>query len=208
MTSPRPDIADASRDGLHDGSARERILTSATRLFQEFGYEGTSMTRIARAASMTPAAIYWHFPSKQDVLAEVLSSLYRRTYDVLSGAIPEADAVTRMQAYIRAYVEIQLTELGDHSNFGYANLASSLSPEGQAALNQFGRPYLTLLRDILAQGVEEKTFRIDDIGVTSFAIATMCEYVFTWFHEHGRLTLTQVADHYAELALRMAGHHD
>jgi len=180
-------------------------LTAATRLFQETGYEGTSVTRIARAAQMTPAAMYWHFSSKQDVLAEVLRSLYRRSYVEVSAAVPEGTAVERLDAYVRAYVQVQLTELGDHCNFGYASLASSLPPEGQDELNKIGRPYLVLLREILAQGVDENVFVVDDVKVTSFAISTMCEYVFTWFRDHGPVTAEQVKDTYVQLAPRMAG---
>lgn len=199
--------AEPRTEQMAEPSARDRILTAATRLFQESGYEGTSVTRIARSARMTPAAMYWHFPSKQDVLKEVLHTLYRRSYEDIAAAVPDADAVTRLTEYVRAYVRIQLTELGDHTNFGYASLASSLPPEGQVELNKIGRPYLLLLREILEQGVDEGTFDIDDLKIAAFGLSSMCEYVFTWFREHGPLTVDEVCDEYVRLALRVAGNH-
>lgn len=182
---------------------RERILTAATRLFQESGYEGTSVTRIAKAADMVPANLYWHFPSKQDLLAEVLKGLYRRSAEELVAAIPEGSPVERLSAYVRTYVAIQVTELGDHCNFGYASLASSLTPEGQDDLNRIGRPYVDLLRDILTEGIEDGSFEIDNLKVTSFAISTTCEYIFTWFRNGGPMTQEEVADYYVQLILKM-----
>jgi AcrR family transcriptional regulator len=54
---------------------RERILTAARRLFAEQGYMGTSVGEIESAAGLSPrsGALYKHFPSKQAVLAAVIS---------------------------------------------------------------------------------------------------------------------------------------
>jgi AcrR family transcriptional regulator len=54
---------------------RERILAAARRLFAERGYKGTSVGEIEAAAGLSPrsGALYKHFPSKQAVLAAVIS---------------------------------------------------------------------------------------------------------------------------------------
>ncbi len=182
--------------------ARERILAAAIRYFQQYGYEGTSISRIATAAQMTPANIYWHFPSKIDLLAEALQTLYRDAYSVLAQAVRDGNAEERLASYARTYVLIQLTEL-DY-NFGYATLASSLTPDKRHELLAASRPYLDLLRDILEQGRSEKVFATEEVTVTAFAISTMCEYVFTWYRTGGHLSVAEVGDWYAELALRMA----
>ncbi|MCR4512646.1 TetR/AcrR family transcriptional regulator [Aeromicrobium sp. 50.2.37] len=184
--------------------ARERILTSSIRLFQQSGYEGTSVSRIAAAAGMTPANIYWHFPSKLDLLAESLRALYESSYPALAAAASSGSAEVRLENYARAYVRMQLTELDENCNFGYASLASSLSTEKQRELLQSGRPYLVLVREILEQGRREGVFATAEPTVTAFAISTMCEYVFTWFRAEGALTVDEVGREYAGLALRMA----
>jgi AcrR family transcriptional regulator len=53
-------------------STRERILTSAARLFAEHGFEGASMPAIAKASGITAGAIYKHFESKGQLLLEVV----------------------------------------------------------------------------------------------------------------------------------------
>lgn len=48
--------------------ARGRIIGVAEALFTERGFEGASMREIAAAADMQPASVYYHFPSKEELL--------------------------------------------------------------------------------------------------------------------------------------------
>lgn len=204
MRTPTDDSAGLRQAPAADPGARERILSAAFVLFQESGYEGTSVNRIARSAGMTPAAIYWHFPSKQDLLAEMLKSMYERSYAELRASVrDDGKATERLGDYIRAYIRIQLTDVGDRRNHSYAALSSSLTEEGQRELGRLSRPYIELLREILRQGVEEGVFDIEDVSTTSYAISAMCEYVFTWFRTGGKLSIDQAGDVHFELVLRM-----
>ncbi|MEU9705481.1 ScbR family autoregulator-binding transcription factor [Streptomyces sp. NPDC047981] len=53
---------------------RNLILTAAAELFDEEGYEGASVTRIVQRAGVTLGALYFHFPSKQDLAREVMNA--------------------------------------------------------------------------------------------------------------------------------------
>jgi AcrR family transcriptional regulator len=53
------------------GSTRERILDVALELFNEQGYDGTSLRQIAERLGLTKAALYYHFKSKEDILLEL-----------------------------------------------------------------------------------------------------------------------------------------
>lgn len=52
---------------------RSGILDAATRLFAAQGVSGTSLQQIADAAGITKAAVYHHFPTKEQVVAAVLA---------------------------------------------------------------------------------------------------------------------------------------
>jgi len=210
MSAPSATDVDASvLDPASDAGVRERILAAAFALFQESGYGSTSMTRIARAARITPAAIYWHFPSKQELLAEMLKGMYRRSYADLSGSVrAEGSATERLGDYIRAYVRIQLEDVGERRNHSYATLASSLAEEDQRELGRLSRPYIELLREILRQGIESGEFDPVDVSVSSYSISAMCEYVFTWFRPHGRLTIAEAAEVHFQYVLRMVKRSD
>ena len=51
---------------------RELILDAARKVFEADGLEGASLRAIAATAGYTPAALYFHFESKEAIYAEVL----------------------------------------------------------------------------------------------------------------------------------------
>ncbi|MCG8570929.1 MAG: TetR/AcrR family transcriptional regulator [Spirochaetes bacterium] len=56
-------------------NARERILSTAIIVFAEKGYEGARMDQLAKAASVPKSLIYYHFKSKEDILATLVNQL-------------------------------------------------------------------------------------------------------------------------------------
>jgi len=52
---------------------RQRILDAATELFEQRGFAGTSIRDLAVRVGMTKAALYYHFPSKEEVLQALLT---------------------------------------------------------------------------------------------------------------------------------------
>ena len=57
---------------------RQQILREATVLFTANGYDGTSIRVIARSCSITEAAIYRHFDSKENLYEEVIADKARQ----------------------------------------------------------------------------------------------------------------------------------
>ena len=55
-------------------ASRARIRGAARSLFAERGFAATRVSDIARRAGMSPANVYWNFPSKEAVLQAVLTS--------------------------------------------------------------------------------------------------------------------------------------
>jgi AcrR family transcriptional regulator len=51
---------------------REEIKTVAVELFVERGYEGTSLREVSERLGITKAAVYYHFRSKEDILASLI----------------------------------------------------------------------------------------------------------------------------------------
>jgi len=70
-----------------NAAKRDHILAAAKALFAEAGLEGASLRAIAARAGYTPAALYFHFPSREAIYAEVLrDSLHRLQAAVAAGA--------------------------------------------------------------------------------------------------------------------------
>ncbi len=55
---------------------RARIQQVAVELFTEHGYEGTSLREIAERLDVTKAALYYHFRSKEDIIASLVEDYY------------------------------------------------------------------------------------------------------------------------------------
>ncbi len=93
MTESPAEMAEtAPRTRAPRGETRERILDVALELFNEQGYDKTSLREIAERLGVTKAALYYHFQSKQDILLELhlrLHTLGREMADQLDTLTPE-----------------------------------------------------------------------------------------------------------------------
>ena len=59
---------------LRSEETRQKILSSATRLFSLNGYDATGVAEICETAGVSKGAFYHHFPSKQDVFLNILNA--------------------------------------------------------------------------------------------------------------------------------------
>ncbi len=88
------------RGGRPRGATRQRILDVALDLFNEHGYDKTSLREIADALGFTKAALYYHFERKEDILVALhlrLHALGRDVLDQLGQIEPALDARAWME---------------------------------------------------------------------------------------------------------------
>jgi AcrR family transcriptional regulator len=82
---------------------RAQLLATATRLFAERGYDPTSVADIVAAMGVGKGVFYWYFPSKEELLAEILRSSQLQVRRAQQAAIAdEPDPVRRIELGIRA----------------------------------------------------------------------------------------------------------
>jgi AcrR family transcriptional regulator len=53
--------------------SRQEILRTAARLFQQRGYDATSMNDVAAALKLSKGGLYHHFQSKDEILFEIMN---------------------------------------------------------------------------------------------------------------------------------------
>ena len=58
-----------AKQGYHHGNLRQALVDAALRLIEEQGPQGFSLSDAARAAGVTPAAVYRHFNGRDDLIA-------------------------------------------------------------------------------------------------------------------------------------------
>lgn len=124
---PRASGAAASRP-----DARQAVLDAAGELFTGAGYAATTTRAIAERAGLRQASLYYHFPAKEDILAELLADTVRPSL-ALAARLVEGTAPVAVRLWALAYADIRLLG-GARHNLG----ALYLLPEvGSANLARF-----------------------------------------------------------------------
>jgi AcrR family transcriptional regulator len=184
---------------------RRKILETALRLFAKTGYAATSIRDIAAALELQPSALYAHFRSKEEVLAELSEVGHAAHEAALRKAFEEAgeDPVAQLQALARAHAMFHATY--PHIAVVVNEELYSLPPDLAAKSLAIRARATELLLAVLRRGAEAGTFDVPDLALSAGAIAAMSVRLPYWFAPGGALTADAVADHHAEFALRILG---
>jgi AcrR family transcriptional regulator len=136
---------------------RHRILVAASRMFAERGYHGTSTTQIAAAVGIKQPSLFFHFPSKQAIVAELLESDLGPAVRRLRTALrSEGSPAARLYAFMVCEIEV----LGESPY-------DMRGPYSEAVLGEPGlEPWLemraehhALERELIVAGQEAGEFR-------------------------------------------------
>ncbi len=83
---------------------RQRILSAALQIMTEEGYSALSMRKLAEQIEYSPAAIYLHFESREQIARELCETGFSDLLQVLAGASAMEEPVEALHAIGRAYV--------------------------------------------------------------------------------------------------------
>jgi len=149
--SPRPLDAKGAASPARRGrpSRRAPIFAAALRLFRERGFHATSINDIGDAAGVAGTAIYSHFSTKQELLAEAIREGARRIRESVRGALADdtQPPSAALEALVRAYVRVVL-ENAD-MNACYVLESRNLAPDVRAPLLRGERGLREAWRDQL-----------------------------------------------------------
>ena len=124
--------------------SRELILDATERLMATRGYAATSISDIRKACGLPPSSIYWHFGSKEGVLAAVME----RGADRYFAAIPTEAEFDRQLA---AVIELQEQHPEFLRLFLLLSLERSHEPAVAEVLRRVRDQAITRFRDAIAQ---------------------------------------------------------
>jgi AcrR family transcriptional regulator len=106
MRVPRAALTDGEIDAF-----RERICSTASRLFAEEGYDAVTMRAIAAEIGCSPMTPYRYFDGKDEIFALVRASAFRRFAEHQEQAIAHIGAPrTKLRALGSAYLEFARTD--------------------------------------------------------------------------------------------------
>jgi TetR/AcrR family transcriptional regulator, cholesterol catabolism regulator len=198
------------KDGAgRDAVGRDRVMHVALQQFLANGYTGTSLKAVANELGISPPALYWYFPSKEELYVSVIEQAMNDFLGYVRESIIDDDPVFKLSQLVRAHVTWQLQQLEIARTFDLTmtfNGRTTDIPESRLApILKMEMDYVEQLRSILREGVEQGVFDIDDCVTTAFAIIALCEYVTTWYKPDGRFSIAAVANRYENLVRRMVG---
>lgn len=82
---------------------REQIRKLALELFAERGYDGTSLREIADRLGITKAAVYYHFKTKEEILASLVGDFFAEIDALVNWAQQQPATVTTREQVLRRY---------------------------------------------------------------------------------------------------------
>jgi len=144
---------------------RIEILESAIRLFAQQGFLSTTMADLAKAIKMSSGALYWHFPTKEDILLAAVEELHQRFIAYFGDLLTEGrkrSAREQLMAFLRRTQDV-LRENREYATF-FAVISAELvnrNERVEKALRQSQTVYAFLLASIVRYGQKKGEFRAD-----------------------------------------------
>lgn len=181
----------------------QRLREAALELFAREGYAAVSMRAIAAMTGVQAGAIYNYFPTKQDILFDLLT----RHMEALDAAWRETErsATGKMQLadFVRFHVRYHLVRPREMF-ISYMELRS-LEAENFRRIRELRRGYEAIPRQMIEDGMARGVFDGLDAEVTTRAIIALLNGLTTWYREDGRLSLGEIETVYIGLVSRMVG---
>ena len=142
--------------------SRKQLMKAAIDCFARFGYQGTTIDRIARHAGVTKGALYYHFRDKEELLFEAVSDRVGE-FDghVLDEVGPANDALASLRRVIDAC--FFHATVSNHRRFIITLMIEALdtNPQLSAKFQRILRRMRFFLADVVRRGQEAGTVRPD-----------------------------------------------
>jgi AcrR family transcriptional regulator len=187
--------------------SQRAILAACVELFADVGYAGTSVRDIASRIGIKSASLYKSFASKQamlDALSEIGHNEFGRRQ--ISAVLAAGDdARDQLTAGVRALVVMtcEFPRLARIVNSEVRNLSPVGFERDQSARLQSAQ----ITRDILERGLAQGVFREPDFAAVTVVLWGLGVALAGWYPYSTDVTIEQLADSYADIALRIVGAH-
>lgn len=194
MPTPEPSAPPASpRPRGRPGYDREAVLRRAIDLFNVRGYEATSISDLASELGVSKSAIYYHFASKERILAAALDEALSGLDSVVAAAAQvgvEGTAYQRLQATVVTAVQILAAHRPAVTLLLRVRGNSTLEQEALERRRHIDVQLTTLVR----RAMDEGALRSDiDSEVVSKLIFGMVNSLSDWYRPNGSLTSESLA---------------
>lgn len=170
------------REIKQERAARTRleIMDAAITLFARRGYLATTMADLAKAIKMTPGALYWHFPTKEDLLLAAIEELHERFLKEFIELVEQQRKLTAREQ-LAGFINRTQNFLRYHREYGIffgmvaAESAHSNDRVAEAIREKLGI-YVEVMANIVRYGQKKGEFR-DDVDPQVVGHSLMAGYL-------------------------------
>lgn len=143
---------------------RGELLTAALSVFEEHGYEASSLDDVARAAGVTKGAIYHHFECKSDLLQQAITHRLQENFvavEALLAGLPGSGAEAKLSAVLQ-FAWDRWSSPQFERFLGLLGEVGRFVPEAVGVFVREGpRTGWTIVARIVAEGQRDREFRSD-----------------------------------------------
>lgn len=137
---PRKTVAE-NETASKSARTRSRLLDAAAKVLSRKGFAGTRLSDIADEAQVQAPAIYYYYPSREDLIEEVMyvGAAAMRTHlaEALAALPPGATPAARIATAVEAHLRHEL-EISDYSTAIIRNANQLPEPVSRRALAEVG----------------------------------------------------------------------
>jgi AcrR family transcriptional regulator len=195
-------LATLGDSGDTTGATAVRLMMAAADAFADRGFHATTTRDIASRAGLSPAGVYVHFTSKEDLLFELSRRGHQTARDQLVAA---AEAAGSPQEALRSLIAGFSRWHAEHHQLGRIVQYEfrHLTPEHRDTVLALRKEIDKVVRDVLRDGVAAGEFEVDDVPSTALALLSLAVDVARWYSPEIRRTPADIARTNGELAVRL-----
>jgi len=179
---------------------RQEILRTAARLFQQQGYDATSMNDVAAALKLSKGGLYHHFQSKDEILFNLMNHAMDITEEsVLKPVMAIPDPEQRLRVLIRRHIAVVLSER-DREITVMLHENHPLPPALRKRINARKKDYVHFLENLVAEvGRARGAKGSVTPRAAAFALLGMLNWIYQWYRPEGTLQEESLAQQYTEI---------
>ena len=153
---------------------REEILVATLEHVDKVGLAATRVADVAAALDVSPALVFYHFGTKDVLLAEAFTHAVQRDLDRLDAAVSRgADPVDRLRRVVRLYGPTGAAPGWRLWIDAWA--AAQHEPEIRKVLRPLDRRWNAVLQEVIEEGVAAGTFRCAEPGATVTRVSALID---------------------------------
>ena len=171
-------------------------MAAAADLYARRGFPGASIADLAKACGSSKSLVYHYFPSKDDILYEVMAAHLDALVNAADEAMRAGDARERLRALTLAFMQLYVGAQDSHKVL--LNELDNLPPDRRAKVVAKQRRIITIVESLVREIRPELKQVALPVTMLFFG---MINWTHTWFRPAGALSAERLADMAVDLML-------